>query len=234
MGSCFDPGRLRDEVAWLGRALFPPACALCGAESEASFACEDHRWRRAGDRGRCDRCAALLPGKIPDGTRCSACRLDPPSWSSLIALSDYGADPAARAWLLALKHGGRRDLGRPLGVQLAERVRQSPVWAGLAAQPSAVVASVPLHPARRFVRGYDQAALVARALAMELGLAYVPGLVRTRATPPQGSAGSASRAANVREAFAVRRRARSRFAGRAVFLVDDVVTSGATANECVR
>src|SRR6185295_7724839 len=104
----------------------------------------------------------------------------------------------------------------------------------LALDPTTLAVSVPLHPARRFVRGYDQARLVARALAQNLGLVYVSALRRTRATPPQGAPGASSRAANVRGAFAVRAGMERRLAGRDVLLVDDVVTSGATANECTR
>ena len=151
-----------------------------------------------------------------------------------MALTDYAADPAARAWILALKHGSRRDLARPLGEFLAQRVRRAAQASEAGSIVDAAVVSVPLHPAREFVRGYDQARLLARAMALELGLVYLRGLRRTRATTPQGAPGAVSRAANVRGAFAARRGLRNQLAGRTVLLVDDVVTSGATANECTR
>ena len=225
---------LTRELALFAAALFPSTCALCGAGTDGGLACHEHQLSFASGAARCGKCAALLPGKIPDGQRCSACRLEPPSWSRLIALCDYAADPAARAWILALKHGGRRDLARPLGSLLAQRVREVQEREVLALDPRAIVVSVPLHPARHFVRGYDQAGLLARAMALELGLLCVRGLRRTRATSPQGAPGSSSRLANVRGAFALRRGLKQRLAGRTVLLVDDVVTSGATANECAR
>jgi len=151
-----------------------------------------------------------------------------------VAAADYGADPAARAWILALKHGGRRDLARPLGALLADRLIQAREEEALELDDRTVVVSVPLHPTRRFVRGFDQARLVARAMALDLGLRWLSGLRRTRVTPPQGAPGSRSRTANVREAFALREGTPKRIAGRRVLLVDDVVTSGATANECTR
>ncbi|HUR26944.1 MAG TPA: ComF family protein [Planctomycetota bacterium] len=224
---------LRRELASIASALFPPACALCGAGAESENACDAHRLRSS-TAARCAKCAALLPGKIPDGNRCSACRLDPPSWSRLVALADYGEDPAARAWILALKHGGQSELARPLGAWLAECVLAAAARSEIGLADSTLVVSVPLHPARRFVRGYDQAGLVARSLARHLGLVAWRALVRTRATPPQGAPGASSRSANVRGAFAVRASMRARLAGRDVLLVDDVVTSGATANECAR
>ncbi len=218
----------------LGEALFPATCALCGASADEAGTCDEHHLSGPFAAAHCGRCAALLPGRIPDGNLCSACRLDPPRWSRLVALTDYAKDPAARAWILALKHGARRDLARPLGELLAQRVRLAEASSELQSNVGATVVSVPLHPAREFVRGYDQARLLARAMALELGLVCVRGLRRTRATTPQGAPGAVSRAANVRGAFAPCRGLRGRLAGRTVLLVDDVVTSGATANECTR
>jgi predicted amidophosphoribosyltransferase len=89
----------------------------------------------------------------------------------------------------------------------------------------------PLHAARRRERGFDQAEWLARAVAARLGLDVACGvLARRRATLPQGDPRVTSRSANVEGAFAVvRLRA---VAGRSVVLVDDVLTSGATARAC--
>jgi predicted amidophosphoribosyltransferase len=82
--------------------------------------------------------------------------------------------------------------------------------------------------------GYDQAALLTGELAMHCGARAVPALIRTRATPVQGAPGSPSRRANVAGAFEVEASAVLALAGRSVWLVDDVVTSGATLDECAR
>jgi len=132
-----------------------------------------------------------------------------------------------REWVLALKHGGRRDLAAPLGALLGALVTDR------LGRGSALV-SVPLHPLRRLERGYDQALLLARAAAEASGGSVVRALARRRWTAPQGGAGARSRAANVRDAFAPRRGSARRIAGREVGLVDDVVTSGATASACAR
>jgi predicted amidophosphoribosyltransferase len=128
---------------------------------------------------------------------------------------------ALREWILALKHGGRPELARRLGWSLARKVRRLPLPGGL------LVTAVPLHPARRLERGYDQARLLAESLAEALGLTFAPALERCRPTLPQGSPGAAGRAENVRGAF--RRRRGS--GAPAWLLVDDVGTSLATARE---
>ena len=221
------------ELSGFADALFPRACRLCGAAALDDFACPEHSLPPAEPRARCDRCAALHAPSLPDGARCGACRRDPPGWSRLIALADYGRDPGLRSWVLAMKHGGRRDLAQPLGELLARRVREECARNALELRDT-LVTSVPLHATRRFVRGYDQAALLARFLALGLGSTCLRTLVRMRATPPQGAPGSRSRASNVRGAFRWRPAALPRIRGRILLLVDDVVTSGATAGECAR
>jgi predicted amidophosphoribosyltransferase len=92
---------------------------------------------------------------------------------------------------------------------------------------------VPLHRSRRRVRGFDQAAWLAAALARRSGLDARPwALVRTRPTLPQGDPRVTSRRGNVEGAFTVARPRAVR--GRAVLLVDDVVTSAATARACAQ
>ena len=96
---------------------------------------------------------------------------------------------------------------------------------------SDVLVPVPLHPRRLRERGFNQSALIAEALAHGAGRPFSPeALVRRRDTAPQSGLKSAERRRNVRDAFVVRRRAC--VVGRVVTLVDDVVTTGATAQAC--
>lgn len=96
-----------------------------------------------------------------------------------------------------------------------------------------VLTWVPVSRLRRFARGYDQSELLAHALGEELGMAPVPGLVKLRHTKPQsGIHSGAERRANVFNAY--RGTNASQFAGKRVLLVDDVVTTGATASECAK
>lgn len=96
-----------------------------------------------------------------------------------------------------------------------------------------MVVPVPAHWRRLLARRYDQAALLARAVARYAGKPCLPdALRRMRATPPLGEKGAAEREAAVAGAFVVRAGAVRRIAGRRVLLVDDVMTSGATAEAC--
>jgi ComF family protein len=216
-------------LADLFDAVLPPLCPLCREpEGGDGLGCAAHRLPLVPEGPRCARCAGALPESIRDGERCAGCRLDPPSFARAVALADYRAQPSIREWILALKHGGRQDLARTLGRALGAR---------LAELRAEILVPVPLHSLRRLERGYDQALLLARAAAEVADARVVRALRRVRSTAPQGSLGAPPRAANVQGAFASRRtwpRPGRVLAGREVWLVDDVVTSGATADACAR
>jgi ComF family protein len=228
--------RLGERARLLGlelrAALFPPVCWLCRrAASLDGFGCAAHALepcRFDPSEARCAGCAALLPTGIRRGP-CARCRRSPRGYRALVAAGPYREPGALREWVLALKHGGRRELATPLAAFLAEAWRR----AG-GPPPGAVLVPVPLHALRRLERGHDQARRLAEELASELGLELVPALRRARWTAPQGAAGVRSRAANVADAFVLRRRLGPRLAGRELWLVDDVVTSGATLAACAR
>jgi ComF family protein len=126
-----------------------------------------------------------------------------------------------------MKYGGRPGLAEALGRRMADEAATR-----LGGATFDLVVPVPLSRARLRERGFNQAALLAAAIAARAGVPLdVRSLRRTRATPPQ-SGSAAARAANVRGAFALRRPAR--IPDRRILLVDDVFTTGATARECAR
>jgi ComF family protein len=128
-------------------------------------------------------------------------------------------DPLA-AIIHRFKYGGCPHLALPLASLVARRI----------STPSAHgVLAVPLHRARRRERGYDQAELLARALAARWGLPYVSGVVsRRRSTRAQARLSESQRFANVTGAFSVTQP--NWVSGRVWVVVDDVVTTASTTN----
>lgn len=176
----------------------------------------------------CDRCGSPF-GSFPGGDPpffCFPCRRRPPRFERCRSLGRYHG--TLRKLLHLFKFEGRREIGPMLGGLLAACVRMQ-----LPQREWDAVVPVPLHRSRRRRRGFNPAGVLARAAARRLGLRVVPGLLRrVRATPPQTGLPRRQRLRNVRGAFRVRRPGAVR--GLRILLVDDVVTTGATAGECVR
>jgi ComF family protein len=149
---------------------------------------------------------------------------DPPAFNRARAAVRY--DDVARALVHALKYGDRLDLAPTMGKWTAAAGHE------LLAEADALV-PVPLHWRRLWMRRFNQAAALARAIARASGVAVLDGaLKRVKATAQQVGLSKTERAANVQGAFRVADRAA--VAGRRLVLVDDVLTSGATSEACAR
>ncbi len=204
-------------------ALLPTPCLACGRLIRGGRhyigLCLRCRGRLAPLRGqRCGGCGRpLLAFRLADGYRCGACRRRPPAHDRLIAL--WAFRPPLDAVIHGLKFQRLEYLGRHLAQEMAAHLRREEIVADLAVW-------VPLHWWRYLGRGYNQAERIARPLAAELGIRARGALVRTRPTPAQSRLPRERRAANLRGALRLRRRAE--VAGRRLLLVDDVTTTGST------
>jgi ComF family protein len=135
-------------------------------------------------------------------------------------------DARGRRLILPFKHADRTELAAVLAPHMAR--------AGAALLAAAdLLVPVPLHRARLFQRRYNQAALLGKAVGRIVAVPCLPdALVRKRATATLGDMSATERATEVAGAFGVRRSRAERLRGARVVLVDDVMTSGATANAC--
>jgi ComF family protein len=172
-------------------------------------------------------CAACDAPTTPQRVFCQPCaetvlRAAPCEEALAIAFAAFGG--AVATALKRFKYEDRPDLARPLGHLLRRAARE----AGLSID---VVVPVPLHPRRLVERGYNQAALLARAAAVELDAQLsTRALARVRGTAQQARLGREARRVNMAGAFEVRDAGAVR--GRRVLLVDDVETTGATLKVC--
>lgn len=208
------------------RLIYPPRCIACGALVEGEFGLCGRCWGEAGFLSGlcCDACGVPLPGDAGGAAgrvlHCDACLAQPRPWSRGRAALVYGG--TARRLVLALKHGDRTDLARPLGHWLARAARPL-------VTPRTLLVPVPLHWRRLLGRRFNQSALLARAAARELGVEVCPDLlIRRRATRPLEGMTRAERQATLADALAPHPRRTARARGRPVLLIDDVMTSGAT------
>ncbi len=204
--------------------LYPSQCVSCGEPLAEDFGLCGACWTKTPfiSGPVCDTCGAPLPGEAePDEVlTCDDCMAIRRPWQRGRAAMLYRDN--ARRLVLALKHGDRTDLTRPAGTWLARAL--APIRT-----PNMLLVPVPAHWTRLVSRRYNQAALLAQALARETRLPYVPdALVRPRRTKPQGKTSLAARFAALQGAIIAHPKRASRLDGHDVLIIDDVMTSGAT------
>jgi ComF family protein len=238
--------------------LLPSPCEVCRTWTPQGV-CVQCLARFAPPVPRCRHCAVAQPaGEAATRQACEACLAEPPPWQRAVAALDYGFP--WDALVAGLKFHGRAELAGTLAQLLVQAVRQAQADSGEAACPGRPPASrasrastraaaaahpqhaaptlvlpVPLSPARLSERGYNQAWELARRVASALDLpadatllqrpvdtAHLPGLTR------------AERARSLQGAFMVDPPRQGQLTGRHVALVDDVLTTGATAREACR
>jgi ComF family protein len=212
--------------------LLPAQCLCCDALVEAQgqlcaacFRCIDFLTDPC-----CARCgvpfaAAAQGSAYGDGaTLCPTCLESPPLFGRARGALRYDAE--ARKLILPLKHADRPELAAMLAPHMAR------AGAALLRQADLLL-PVPLHRQRLSKRRYNQAALLAKAIARIAGVpAALDALVRRHATASLDDKSAAERAAVLCDAIVVRPSRAGLLAGRSVVLIDDVMTSGATANAC--
>lgn len=249
-----EPLGFKGWVSGIGDVLFPRRCASCGRLFERQAGCVaahappqvpmgdavaplpvtwsahfcshcHNRWTPVASP-MCSCCGLMFTGRQGPDHLCGRCLERPLGFGRARAVGIY--DQILRAAIVQLKFNGKVKLAQPLGDLLDDAFRR--FW-----PPDAIdlVAPVPLHGRRLRQRGFNQAYLLMRRWRLPPHTALVRDLlVRTRDTAPQTGMSRRQRRRNINNAFAVKRPGQGR--GRRVLLVDDVLTTGATADACAR
>ncbi len=202
------------------QALLPGSCLLCGGEAafgqNSGLLCPPCQSELPGmPEASCPQCAEATAL----GERCGACLMEAPHFMRVLSCWRY--DFPIDRLIHALKYQRRIAVARWLGEQMAGLLPEGEHW----------LIPMPLSPERLRERGFNQALEIARVLSRKRGLPLLAnGLYRLRATLPQADLDLRERRRNVRNAFGCT----VDLGGRPVILVDDVLTTGASANECAR
>jgi len=202
--------------------LYPPKCVVCG-EVQPLYLCVDCRSRISAMEGPlCRKC-----GLPTDGEPCAECRRTRFAFTRARAVGVY--DGALRTAIHRLKYGGVRAVAPELGDLLTAHLAGS----ADSCPGAASVLPMPIHSSRRRERGFNQSLLLAGPVSDFLGVPLLEDvLIRVRASRPQVDLPVDERMNNVRGVFKVERP--EMITGTAVLLVDDVMTTGSTADEAAR
>jgi ComF family protein len=214
--------------------LFPSDCRLCGAPltniSRLPVCSDCISAMKPISGATCEGCGESIGISRTEGQNqlCSTCQESRPHFARAAAFGAY--DRELRELIHLFKYERVEPAARVLGSMLAQAIHKLDLTAG-----TVLVVPVPLHRSKRRDRGFNQAELIARAALKQKDLQgeFAPDVLeRVRSTISQIGLTRPQRAENIRGAFRVKHL--TKVAGRRVLLVDDVLTTGTTANECAR
>ena len=205
----------------------PERCPACGAiTADGANFCVDC-WPRLHFMNPpwCAACARPFAQEQDEGAVCATCLSDPPLHDGIRAAVAY--DDLSRQIILRLKYGGKIGLAKLVARQLVRHLPDE--------RSNIIIAPVPLHWTRLWSRSFNQSALIAQELARLGRLQCCPDLLlRVRRTPSMRGLSFKERRKSVARAFVVNPAKLTSLSGARVILVDDVLTTGATSDGCIK
>ncbi len=201
--------------------VYPPVCSTCGRtlKRDEAYVCMNC-WDSFERVPPTESVIQLIEGKF----------LADEAVDKIDSVFLFEQDPRVREAMHLLKYSGAEAIAAKFGLFIAKKIVNDAKLSMCDA-----IAPVPLHPARRRERGYNQSELIAESISGILQMQHSPGLlVRIRQTQTQTSFDAEGRKKNISGAFALGRHSDMEITGMKILLVDDVITTGATIKECAR
>ncbi|MEW4468239.1 ComF family protein [Parasphingorhabdus sp. JC815] len=205
----------------------PARCPICGVTVEADNRFCLSCWNSLDflTEPWCAACGKPFAFAQGNEARCLSCLQQPPDHDGVRAVVAY--DENSSLLPIRLKYGGRLGFAELIAGQLGRFMSEL--------GPESLIIPVPLHRWRLWSRGFNQSVLIGRALSKQSGIAMDTALLkRKNATPPLRSMSAKQRHNIVKNAFTLNGDAKIKIDGKTIILVDDVYTSGSTANACAR
>lgn len=220
-------GKLKPVEALIS-LFYPPICTICAADVGASeYLCGDCHAKAARIVPPfCETCSEPFPGAITDGFTCANCGHRKLYFETAVAV--YRSRGIVRRVIHDFKYNRQIHLRHVVARWLADALDD----VRLRGRRFDRLVPVPLHPARRRERGFNQADLLAELLSRQTAIPLQRVLQRIRYTKTQTAFDRAERMENLRNAFRLRKNAAVQ--GYRVLLIDDVLTTGSTLSECAR
>ena len=205
--------------------FLPPTCPICHKKGFGNGLCSEcfSKLEFIGTQ-KCSVCGRPLDAIVPGMAVCGQCLKDPPCFHQAEAVFKY--NDISKKLILAFKHGDHLELKNLL-------IKWMTANSAKLITNNDIIIPIPLHWTRLLKRKYNQSALLAQELAQKHGKIYDPiNLVRIKATKSQGHLPPNKRKKNIRNVFRVKDP--ERIKNKSILLIDDVFTTGATANECAK
>lgn len=217
-----------DPLRALASLFYPSLCSICStAVDPTEYVCEPCSRKAPRIQSPfCAKCSEPFYGAITDSFSCANCSHRVLHFDSAVA--SYRSRGIVRKLVHEFKYGKQLHLRHPVADWLVETLDDP----RLQGRRFDIVVPVPLHPARKRERGFNQAELLAELLSARTGLPMLDALERIRYTTTQTAFDRTERIENLRDAFRLRKNVDVR--GLRVLLIDDVLTTGSTLSECAR